>query len=448
MDLSVFPTVGSIAQKSVLRATPQMTLQTVSKLMDQHNVSSVLVEKDGDYCVFSVEDLLQHAQLGRHIQTQLNDVALNRIPSIQEHEHILAGMEILERSQGRYLGILDSNDRLTGILTYSDIISAIDPAVLVQKKTIGELVARSEPVTFTAEWILDDVLNHLRKLEDAIIVIEADVPVGIVTTKDIFGIISSGKSTSLPLSHYMVSPVITTPISASIHDALDQLKTLKIKRCVVVDADNRLVGLVTQSELVGFAYGTWVDLIKHHATELKELVAILESKALGFEKSALEDPLTGLGNRRMLQKRLKEEIERIRRYNTDEFSLLIIDIDYFKNINDSYGHLIGDEVLKAVGKKLTDFSRTMDDVIRWGGEEFAVLLPHTTLANAYEFASRVRLDIENTLFLHRIQLTISIAVGQYSNLENETEFFERVDKALYRAKKQGRNCVMVDYHSA
>ena len=445
MEFSVFPTVGSIAQKSVLRATTQMTLQTVSNLMDQHNVSSVLVDKDGDYYVFSVEDLLLHAQQGKHIQTQLNEVTLRKIPSISEHEHILAGMETLERSQGRYLGILDSNDALTGILTYSDIISAIDPAVLVQKKTIGELVARSEPVTFSADWILDDVLNHLRKLEDAIIVVEAGIPIGIVTTKDIFGIISSGKSTAMPLSHYMVSPVITTPISATIHDALSQLKSLKIKRCVVVDEDNHLTGVVTQSELVGFAYGTWVDLIKHHASELKELVAILESKALGFEKSALEDPLTGLGNRRMLQKRLKEEIERIRRYNTDEFSLLIIDIDFFKTINDSYGHLIGDEVLKAIGQKLTDFTRTMDDVIRWGGEEFAVLLPHTSLTNAYEFANRIRLDIENALFLNRISITVSIAVGQFSNLEKDTEFFDRVDKALYRAKKQGRNCVVVDY---
>lgn len=445
MEFSVFPTVGSIAQKSVLRATPSMTLQTVSNMLDQHNVSSVLVEKDGDHYVFSVEDLLQHAQDGRHIQTQLNDIPLKKIPSILEHEHILAGLEILESSQGRYLGILDDNHMLTGILTYSDIISAIDPAVLVQKKTIGELVVRSEPVTFSAEWILEDVLNHLRKLEDSIIVIDAGIPVGIVTTKDIFGIISSGKSTALPLSHYMVSPVITTAIDATIHEALNQLKALKIKRCVVVDADNQLVGVVTQSELVGFAYGTWVDLIKHHASELKELVAILESKALGFEKSSLEDPLTGLGNRHMLQKRLKEEIERIRRYNTDEFSLLIIDIDFFKKINDNYGHLIGDEVLKAVSKKLTDFTRTMDDVIRWGGEEFAVLLPHTSLTNAYEFANRIRLDIENALFLNKINITVSIAVGQFSSLEKETDFFERVDQALYRAKKQGRNCVVVDY---
>ena len=445
MEFSVFPTVGSIAQKSVLRVTPNITLQVVSNLLDQHNVSSVLVDKEDGYYIFSVEELLQHTQDRRHIHTQLADVTLKKIPCVPENDHILSGLEVLENSQSRYLGILDDDDVLIGILTYSDIISAIDPAVLVQKKTIGELVARTEPVTFSAEWILEDVLNHLRKIEDSIIIIDDGIPVGIITTKDIFGIISSGKSTAMPLSHYMVSPVITTPITATIHDALNQLKTLKIKRCVVVDGDNQLMGVVTQSELVGFAYGTWVDLIKHHASELKELVAILETKALGFEKSALEDPLTGLGNRRMLQKRLKEEIERIRRYNTDEFSLLIIDIDNFKKINDSFGHLIGDEILKAVSQKLTDLTRTMDDVIRWGGEEFAILLPHTSLTNAYEFANRIRMDIENTSFMNQIKMTVSIGVGQFATLEKETEFFDRVDKALYRAKKQGRNCVVVDY---
>ncbi len=185
-------------------------------------------------------------------------------------------------------------------------------------------------------------------MEDSIIVVEAGIPVGIITTKDIFRILSSGSATDLPLAEYMTSPVATTHIDATIHDALMQLKTLKIKRAVVVDANRHLVGVVTQSELVGFAYGTWIDLVKHHASELKELVGILESKALGLEKSALTDPLTGIGNRRMLQQRLEEEIQRIRRYRSSPFSLLLIDIDHFKRVNDSHGHLVGDEVLKLV----------------------------------------------------------------------------------------------------
>ncbi|WP_133120656.1 GGDEF domain-containing protein [Methylomonas sp. Kb3] len=308
-------------------------------------------------------------------------------------------------------------------------------------------MTRIEPITFTADWILDDVLNHLQKMEDSIIVVESKIPIGIITTKDIFKLISAADTTDRPLREYMSSPVITTQVSSTIEDALAQLKTCHIKRSIVVNQENQLVGVVTQSELVGFAYGTWIDLIKHHAGELKELVAILDAKAKGFEKSSLTDPLTGLGNRRMLDKRLADEIGRMRRYDAPAFSLLLLDIDLFKQINDAHGHLIGDEILKAISLKLMSLVRCSDDAIRWGGEEFAILLPHTLLEDAVEFANRLRTTIEDHSFVEQIQVTISIGVGQFSITEHESQFLDRVDKALYLAKHQGRNRVVADTSS-
>lgn len=444
MELTLFPTVGTIAQREILRATLETSLREVSELLSRYNVSSVVIEQTDGHYVFSVEDLLVHIHEGGQTSAKLSDLQIRKVACIGEHEHILAGLDLLEKSGDRYLGVVGSSGELVGILTYTDILSAVDPTVLVQKKTIGELISRTEPVTFSPDWILEDVLNHLRKMEDSIIVVEDRIPVGIITTKDIFRILSSGSATDLPLSEYMTSPVVTTRTDATIHDALLQLKTLKIKRSVVVDENRRLIGVVTQSELVGFAYGTWIDLVKHHASELKELVGILESKALGLEKSALSDPLTGIGNRRMLQTRLEEEIQRMRRYRSSPFSLLLIDIDHFKQVNDSHGHLVGDEVLKILATTLRGLVRTVDDVTRWGGEEFAVLLPHTPLASAAEFAARVRQTIENLALPQQIRVTISIGAGEFAVAETEQAFFERVDKALYRAKRNGRNCVVAD----
>lgn len=444
MELTLFPTVGTIAQREILRATLETSLREVSELLSRYNVSSVVIEQTDGHYVFSVEDLLVHIHEGGQTSAKLSDLPIRKVACIGEHEHILAGLDLLEKSGDRYLGVVGSSGELVGILTYTDILSAVDPTVLVQKKTIGELISRTEPVTFSPDWILEDVLNHLRKMEDSIIVVEDRIPVGIITTKDIFRILSSGSATDLPLSEYMTSPVVTTRTDATIHDALLQLKTLKIKRSVVVDENRRLIGVVTQSELVGFAYGTWIDLVKHHASELKELVGILESKALGLEKSALSDPLTGIGNRRMLQTRLEEEIQRMRRYRSSPFSLLLIDIDHFKQVNDSHGHLVGDEVLKILATTLRGLVRTVDDVTRWGGEEFAVLLPHTPLASAAEFAARVRQTIENLALPQQIRVTISIGAGEFAVAETEQAFFERVDKALYRAKLNGRNCVVTD----
>ncbi|WP_445369360.1 diguanylate cyclase [Methylomonas sp. BW4-1] len=446
-EFTIFPTVGSIAQKQLLRATLNMTIRSVSQLIDQHNVSSVVLEIGDEYFVFSVEDLLRHLHAGGSSDATLAELTLRKMTCVFENERILTAFEILENNGDRYLGVVDSAESLVGILTDTDILSAVDPTVLVQKKTIGELVTRIEPVTFTADWILDDVLNHLQKMEDSIIVVEAKIPVGIITTKDIFKLISAADTTDRPLREYMTSPVITTQVSSTIQDALAQLKTCHIKRSIVVNQENQLVGVVTQSELVGFAYGTWIDLIKHHAGELKELVAILDAKAKGFEKSSLTDPLTGLGNRRMLDKRLADEIGRMRRYDAPAFSLLLLDIDFFKHINDTHGHLIGDEILKAISLKLMSVVRCSDDAIRWGGEEFAILLPHTLLQDAVEFANRLRTTIEDHSFVEQIHITISIGVGQFSITEHESQFLDRVDKALYLAKHQGRNRVVADTSS-
>ena len=443
-EFTIFPTVGSIAQKKVLRATLNMTIRSVSQLIHQNDVSSVVIEIAQEYFVFSVEDLLRHLHGGGSTEVTLAELKLSKITCVLADERILSAFEILETSGDRYLGVVDAKESLVGILTDTDILSAIDPTVLVQKKTIGELVTRVEPVTFTADWILEDVLTHLQRMEDSIIVVESKIPIGIITTKDIFKIISSAESTDRPLRDYMNCPVITTKVSSTIEDVLIQLKTFQIKRSVVVNEENQLVGLVTQSELVGFAYGTWINLIKHHAGELKELVAILDAKAKVFEKSSLTDPLTGLGNRRLLEKRLTDEIGRMRRYAAPTFSMLLLDIDFFKQINDEHGHLIGDEILKAISLKFKELVRCSDDAIRWGGEEFAILLPHTPVGDAVEFANRLRTTIENYSFVQQIKVTVSIGVGQFSLTEHESLFFDRVDKALYLAKQQGRNRVVAD----
>ena len=445
MELTIFPTIGSIAQKNILYATTNMTVRSVCNLMNQHGVSSVIIEKGSDRYIFSIEDLLKYIYEGNDpLKAKLGEISISKIPCVLESEHLLSAMEFIENNGGRYLGVTNCHNELIGIATHSDILSAIDPTILIEKKTIGELLLRTTPITFSSDWILEDVVFHLNKIEDSIIVIESGKPVGIITTRDVFKTIASGQKTNRPLKEYMSSPVITINLACTIHDALLQLKSFHIKRIIIVNDDNELVGIVTQSELIGFAYGTWINLIKHHACELRELVAILEEKAKEFEKSSLTDPLTGLGNRRVLYKNINEAIEKIRLYDSTIFSLMIIDIDFFKNINDNYGHLIGDEILRSISKKFLAFSRKTDYVARWGGEEFAILLPNTLLAEASEFANRLREAIENHTFVKDIKLTISIGVGQYHSFESDNDLFERVDKALYRAKSQGRNSVEID----
>lgn len=445
MQHLAFPNIGDIAQKSIVRSDFSISVRDATGMMNERGVSSLIIEKAGNgRYIFSVEDLLSFIHAGGDSSTLLSEFPLKPISCMSAKERLLVLLEFMERSQQRYVGVTDEADRLIGIVTYTDILTSIDPAVLLEKKTIGDLLSRTDPVMFTRDWMLEDVIHHFRKMEDAIIVVEGGRPVGIVTTKDVFKIISSGGDVGKTLGDYMTSPVITTPKSTTINEALIQLKQYAIKRAIVVDDDRQLLGVITQSQLVGYAYGSWVHILRNHTSELQELVDMLQVKTRSLEVLTITDVLTGLGNRRVLNQQVEEEIERITRYNAASFSMLLLDIDHFKKINDTYGHLVGDEVLKKIGQLLKDSIRLTDSAVRWGGEEFAVLLRNTSMFAASEFADRIRNIIANAKFPDDIRLTVSIGLGEYVASESEREFFLRVDRALYRAKHQGRNRVEID----
>ena len=168
------------------------------------------------------------------------------------------------------------------------------------------------------------------------------------------------------------------------------------------------------------------------------------NKANMLLNMATTDGLTGLINRREFNRRLSEEIARSKRHKS-ALTLALFDIDYFKKINDTYGHQAGDEVLKGIGELLTVNTRSCDISDRYGGEEFALILPETGQDDAYELLERIRAMVEESCFYvssHTIQLTISVGLAQYDFMDScAADLCERADKALYEAKKNGRNNV-------
>ncbi|WP_139154536.1 diguanylate cyclase, partial [Enterobacter cloacae] len=125
-----------------------------------------------------------------------------------------------------------------------------------------------------------------------------------------------------------------------------------------------------------------------------------------------------------------------------QFSLLLVDTDHFKNINDLFGHLKGDEVLIALSRTLEACSRKDDMVFRWGGEEFVILLPHTSLDAALQIAESIRAAVARITIPGLPRFTVSIGVARHNLGESIDELFKRVDDALYRAKNDGRNKVL------
>lgn len=177
---------------------------------------------------------------------------------------------------------------------------------------------------------------------------------------------------------------------------------------------------------------------------LGEMEAEVQESRLAIEEQkrrATHDALTGLPNREAYQARLEEELIRRHRYG-GKLALVIGDVDHFKNINDSFGHLAGDKVLQLIGRTLRKNMRDIDFIARYGGEEFVILMPETSAEDAMQAAEKLRDRIEKSPFhfkQERVPITMSFGVSEFRALESPDVVFDRADKALYQAKDEGRN---------
>lgn len=155
------------------------------------------------------------------------------------------------------------------------------------------------------------------------------------------------------------------------------------------------------------------------------------------------DSLTGLLNRRAIKPLIAKEMHRKKRFN-HPVSFLLIDIDRFKQVNDQYGHAAGDKVIVDIAKAVSALVRKTDNIARWGGEEFAILVTNTGISNAVILAEKVRKTVMKISFQEIPTVTVSIGVAEYYPDEIFQQWYERADRALYKAKRKGRNQVVAD----
>lgn len=173
--------------------------------------------------------------------------------------------------------------------------------------------------------------------------------------------------------------------------------------------------------------------------EIKERTKNLEQKNLILEKIAKTDGLTGVYNHKHIHEILENEFKRAKRYRK-KLSVLMIDIDYFKNVNDNYGHQIGDRILVNISEIIKRTVRETDVVGRYGGEEFIAVCCETDVEGAYILAERIRTNIEKLKFTeNNLSVTVSIGLAELNEEKEPKKLVEKADKLLYEAKKSGRN---------
>jgi diguanylate cyclase (GGDEF)-like protein len=211
------------------------------------------------------------------------------------------------------------------------------------------------------------------------------------------------------------------------HVDIDQLKTTQ----ATLESQNKLL----QKDNLNLE-----TIVKHRTEELEAINQWLQKQVEQSQRDANTDPLTGLFNRRKFDEELEKEISRSRRYFSS-MSLILLDLDLFKNINDAYGHKQGDLVLKTVAQALIDNIRSTDILARWGGEEFILILPQSSLEQSLISAEHIRKTIEALSFKKGFSITASFGVTEYKATDDQDSLFKRLDRALYRAKNSGRNCI-------
>lgn len=200
--------------------------------------------------------------------------------------------------------------------------------------------------------------------------------------------------------------------------------------------------LFEEGELIGYI-GTTRDIAekKEYELQLRKYIQELKIVNTKLEKTATTDMLTGTYNRRKFEDELILIIN-----NKDkqavQFSLILFDIDHFKNINDYFGHKIGDLVLQCISKLVWKNIRTTDRLFRWGGDEFIIILPGSNWESTKTVAEKLRNIIQNEDFGIGEKITISTGFGEHITDENADQMVSRIDKALYQAKIQGRNRIV------
>jgi len=198
-------------------------------------------------------------------------------------------------------------------------------------------------------------------------------------------------------------------------------------------------------------YAERIEKSKNEKAKLQQYFGKMINNVMEQNRALIEqnqkDSLTGIYNRPTFEELLNLELQRYQRYN-DTFSLVMFDIDYFKNVNDVYGHEAGDRVLRGIAKSIGNTLRKTDVFARYGGEEFVILLPKTDITKGYKVSEKLRLTIQDTEFLYesvKVPITVSVGITEVNSSDKEfNTIFNRVDSYMYTAKKEGRNKVISD----
>lgn len=440
-----FPLISELVTTNITLLNIEATLNETIELMYEQNHRSVIIQDNNRFYIVTASDLLKLKLKDYNFNQKLSNIRLVEIPTIQEDKNILEAISFLEQSL-EYISVVDKMGNFRGIITHTDIVSNIDPETLMDNYRICDLININKPICKVKEntKTLDVLFKMVENTMDNIIVEKENKPIGIITTKDVMRLLKSSSDLSLDITNYMTTPLQTLEETATLKEAITFMTKKHFKRIVVVNADGEIVSIILQRELISLSYSKWATIMKEYSNELSQINELLNKKTKKYEQMASIDQLTGLYNRyKFTELFVSLYATMVKREN--DMSLIMLDIDHFKNINDTYGHNIGDKVLIEISKILKKNSRKVDIIGRWGGEEFVILIPTANIEDTEKIANNIRLAIKESNIIEDVQVTASFGVTQIKLGDTLEIAVNRADEALYEAKDSGRDNIKIKF---
>lgn len=436
--------LGSISHSSVPPLKETDTIKKAFKIMQKYSISSVIITDDSQkpIGIFTEHDAIKTIANNKEGSTLLSDFMSKDVFYLKENSYTHDAYMLMEQKGFRHIVVVDINEKYLGVVSEGDFLRHMGVEELSRTKNIED-VMRDSILTIGLNTLVTDVALKMseQKCSYAIIV-QDNRPIRILNERDIAQQYLLGEvDQTSTIESIKKKKIHLINKSTSLQDASFMMKEHGVHQLVVVNDNMVLTGLITRHDILKALHSSYFDYllqtIKNKSEKEKALIKHKEE----LEKIANYDQLTGLPNRLFFQTYLKKSVAKAIRSKRIS-AVLMLDLDRFKDINDSYGHSMGDEILNIVSKRLLDRVREGDVVVRLGGDEFAVILEDLTnehdVANV---ANSILKTISKTCYLSNgIELLVESSIGIVI-IPNDAKDVEKIlqyaDSALYQAKNNG-----------
>ncbi|WP_114416746.1 CBS domain-containing protein [Marinospirillum perlucidum] len=265
----LFPQLEQLATPEVISLPETASVQSALKLMKEHNIRALVVLGSRGYRLLQAKDLVSFHLQGIDFSVPLAQVHLPKALQLSPQASVEEAIQLIGVNQVEQVCLVDEEEVLRGIVSYTDLVQSLDPELLAESQSLGELLRGVQVLQVNKEMPARVAFSLMQQQEvSTALISEEGVPLGIITQTDVIRLLDAGQDLARPIEEIMSSPVFTLAANISIQEALIAIKDKNFKRLVVVDESGRVVGLISQQDLVSIYYNQWFGLLKEKHEEL------------------------------------------------------------------------------------------------------------------------------------------------------------------------------------